>query len=129
VCFLVAFYDVLSQTPHETTRERSKLNNDYFNTQILLSNDKNLCNKAAINGVRCIELGKLRPLLHHAPHKDSNPGLHDRVTYYEDAMYQLLANILEVGVHIITSDSPRLRTGVVLILNCFSVILCMLYKA
>ncbi|KAJ2950260.1 hypothetical protein O0L34_g11623 [Tuta absoluta] len=63
--------------------------------QILLSNDKNLCNKAAINGVKCIGLDELKPLLENKPHPAPDPDLYASVKHYEAAMYQLLANILE----------------------------------
>ncbi|KAI5642748.1 PIN domain-containing protein [Phthorimaea operculella] len=62
---------------------------------ILLSNDKNLCNKAAINGVKCIGLDELKSLLENKPHPAPDPDLYASVKHYEAAMYQLLANILE----------------------------------
>ncbi|KAL0881204.1 hypothetical protein ABMA27_002308 [Loxostege sticticalis] len=62
---------------------------------ILLSNDKNLCNKAVINGVKCIGLSELRPLLEHKPQPSADPELYASLQHYEAAVYQLLANILE----------------------------------
>ncbi|XP_026314774.1 transcriptional protein SWT1 isoform X2 [Hyposmocoma kahamanoa] len=62
---------------------------------ILLSNDKNLCNKASINGVKCITLADLKPLLENKPQATVDPDLYASVKHYENTMHQLLANILE----------------------------------
>ncbi|CAG4999442.1 unnamed protein product [Parnassius apollo] len=62
---------------------------------ILLSNDKNLCNKASINNIKRIGLDELRPLLESKPQPVVDPGLYASVKHYEHTMYQLLANILE----------------------------------
>ncbi|XP_063822955.1 transcriptional protein SWT1 [Ostrinia nubilalis] len=61
---------------------------------ILLSNDKNLCNKAVINGVKCISLNELRPLIVHRPQPRA-PDLCVKLQCHQTALYQLLANILE----------------------------------
>ncbi|XP_059055600.1 transcriptional protein SWT1-like [Achroia grisella] len=63
---------------------------------ILLSNDKNLCNKAVINGVKSISLAELRPLLEAPPRVTAAgggdlAGLH----HHRTTLYHLLANILE----------------------------------
>ncbi|XP_013187068.2 transcriptional protein SWT1 [Amyelois transitella] len=57
---------------------------------ILVSNDKNLCNKAVINNVKCTSTSELRPLLtarQDAPRAD--------LRHCRDATYHLLATMLE----------------------------------
>ncbi|KAM3963777.1 swt1 RNA endoribonuclease [Aphomia sociella] len=63
---------------------------------ILLSNDKNLCNKAVINGVKSVPLAELRPLLE-APQLPAAAADGDLASFqhYRNTVYQLLANILE----------------------------------
>ncbi|XP_012548724.2 transcriptional protein SWT1 [Bombyx mori] len=61
----------------------------------LLSNDKNLCNKAVINGVKFYSLSGLRKLLENKPPASHDPDLITGLKYYENAVYQLLSNILE----------------------------------
>ncbi|XP_063377833.1 transcriptional protein SWT1 [Cydia fagiglandana] len=62
---------------------------------ILLSNDKNLCNKAVVNGLRCIGLSELKPLLESKPQVAPDPDRAHTVLRHRDTMHQLLANILE----------------------------------
>ncbi|XP_041988493.1 transcriptional protein SWT1 isoform X2 [Aricia agestis] len=61
---------------------------------ILLSNDKNLCNKATINNVRHISVSKLRDMLENRE-QGTDPELAATVKHYQQTMYPLLANILE----------------------------------
>lgn len=61
---------------------------------ILLSNDKNLCSKALINNIKNIDLNELKDLLESRP-QESDPDLYHNLKYYQDTIYQLLANILE----------------------------------
>ncbi|CAH2077069.1 unnamed protein product, partial [Iphiclides podalirius] len=62
---------------------------------LLLSEDKNLCNKATLNNVPRIGVEGLRYMMEDRPDPDTDPQLSTRMKQYEDAMYQLLANILE----------------------------------
>ncbi|KAG6460211.1 transcriptional protein SWT1 [Manduca sexta] len=62
---------------------------------ILLTNDKNLCNKACINNVKSIGLGELKTLLESKPQSTTDPDLITGLKHCESAVYQLLANILE----------------------------------
>ncbi|KAJ0175836.1 hypothetical protein K1T71_008995 [Dendrolimus kikuchii] len=62
---------------------------------ILLSNDKNLCNKAVINNIKCIGLSELKKLLESHPQPTLDPDLYAGVKHYENTIYKLLANILE----------------------------------
>ncbi|RVE54722.1 hypothetical protein evm_000489 [Chilo suppressalis] len=59
---------------------------------ILVSNDKNLCNKAVINGLRSLSLAELRPLLTSRP-EGNHAG--SSLQRYHAAIYHLLATILE----------------------------------
>ncbi|CAH2108631.1 unnamed protein product [Euphydryas editha] len=61
---------------------------------ILVSNDKNLCNKATINGVKRINVNELKALVESKP-QPSDPDLLESVEHYRQTLYQLLANILE----------------------------------
>ncbi|XP_039751648.1 transcriptional protein SWT1-like [Pararge aegeria] len=61
---------------------------------ILVSNDKNLCNKASINGVKRIDVRELKNLVENKP-QPSNPDLLASVKRYQQTIYHLLANILE----------------------------------
>ncbi|CAG9785821.1 unnamed protein product [Diatraea saccharalis] len=58
---------------------------------ILVSNDKNLCNKAVINGIRSVSLAELRPLLSGR----RSTRAHSRLQLYRAALHTLLATILE----------------------------------
>lgn len=68
----------------------------YVVFQILLSNDKNLCSKAIINGVKCIGLSELKGLLEDRQPESPDPDLQTSLKHCQATMYQLLANILEV---------------------------------
>ncbi|CAH0714665.1 unnamed protein product, partial [Brenthis ino] len=61
---------------------------------ILLTNDKNLSNKATINGVKRINVKELKELIENKP-QPSNPDLLASVKHYQQTLYHLLANILE----------------------------------
>ncbi|XP_023933787.2 transcriptional protein SWT1 [Bicyclus anynana] len=61
---------------------------------ILVSNDKNLCNKATINGVKRINVQELKGLVESKP-QPSDPDLLASVKRYQQTVYHLLANILE----------------------------------
>ncbi|KPI92961.1 Transcriptional protein SWT1 [Papilio xuthus] len=62
---------------------------------VLLSNDKNLCNKAVINGIKTMTVPDLMSMLEGRPRPIPDPSLYASVKHYELTMYQLLANILE----------------------------------
>ncbi|KAG7306002.1 hypothetical protein JYU34_008572 [Plutella xylostella] len=62
---------------------------------ILLSNDKNLCNKAIINGVKSIGLSALKTQLESKVSPSCDPDLLERVRRLQHHVYQLLSNILE----------------------------------
>ncbi|CAH2241574.1 jg3910 [Pararge aegeria aegeria] len=70
---------------------------------ILVSNDKNLCNKASINGVKRIDVRELKNLVENKP-QPSNPDLLASVKRYQQTIYHLLANILEVRLIIPTKN-------------------------
>ncbi|XP_050668622.1 transcriptional protein SWT1 [Leptidea sinapis] len=61
---------------------------------LLVSSDKNLCSKAAINGVHHIGVAELRSSLRSKP-QPASAQLLARLQRYRDALYPLLANILE----------------------------------
>ncbi|KAI8422804.1 hypothetical protein MSG28_006549 [Choristoneura fumiferana] len=62
---------------------------------ILLTNDKNLCNKAMINSLRCISLHELKGQLESQPLPAPDPDRWASARHCRDLMHQLLANILE----------------------------------
>ncbi|XP_068632612.1 transcriptional protein SWT1 [Battus philenor] len=62
---------------------------------LLISCDKNLCNKAMINNVKIMEVPELKSMLESKPQAVVDPGLHTAVKHCEMTMYELLANILE----------------------------------
>ncbi|XP_064072069.1 transcriptional protein SWT1 [Vanessa tameamea] len=62
---------------------------------ILVSNDKNLCNKASINGVKRINVNELKELVENKPQPNNDPDLLESVKHYQQTIYHLLANILE----------------------------------
>lgn len=63
------------------------------NSVMLVSNDKNLCNKATINNIRSANIVDLKALL--TDDKPQQGHLADIYKKYERSMYELLANILE----------------------------------
>lgn len=62
---------------------------------ILITNDKNLCNKALINDIKCIGLSDLKKLLESHPQPTVDPDLYAGVKHYETTLHKLLSNILE----------------------------------
>ncbi|KPJ06878.1 Transcriptional protein SWT1 [Papilio machaon] len=62
---------------------------------VLLSNDKNLCNKAVINGIKTMNVPDLMSMLEGKARPLPDPSLYASVKHYELTIYQLLANILE----------------------------------
>ncbi|XP_072939113.1 uncharacterized protein Swt1 [Epargyreus clarus] len=60
---------------------------------VLLSNDRNLCSKATVNGIRRLGIAELRALLQQPVKRD--PALFDTFRHCDRTVYQLLANILE----------------------------------
>ncbi|XP_031762817.2 transcriptional protein SWT1 isoform X2 [Galleria mellonella] len=63
------------------------------NSVILLSNDKNLCSKAVVNGVSSVPLAALRPRL--APRAAAPRAARAALQRHRAALHHLLANILE----------------------------------
>ncbi|OWR41283.1 putative ubiquitin-protein ligase BRE1 [Danaus plexippus plexippus] len=61
---------------------------------ILLTNDKNLCNKASINNVKHSNVSELQKLVENKPQPQTS-DLRATVKRYTEGVYHLLANILE----------------------------------
>ncbi|XP_047507353.1 transcriptional protein SWT1 [Pieris napi] len=61
---------------------------------LLISNDKNLCNKADINSVEYIEIDSLKDMLENKPQPASDE-LYASFVHASEIVYPLLANILE----------------------------------
>lgn len=72
-------------------------NSEFF--QLLISNDKNLCNKAVINNVKHMSVNELKTLLV-GKTQTNQPDFVNNIKHYKQTIYQLLANILEVILYI-----------------------------